>query len=123
MRKTLLLAVALALLLILPPVYALNCTKFKGDEKSLCRTINPLPIAESDKKKMMKSDLYGSTKNDEPIELSLVLEKQEQLTTSEIYENNIGFIVKFGLFILLNYAIFSFLTKPSKIIKWLRADY
>lgn len=119
-----LLAVVLTIILYLSPAHALNCTKFKGDEKSLCRTINPLPIGESDKKKLMKSDLYGSTnENNEPVDFNLNLDEEEKITTSEIYDDNIIIIVQLGLFILINYAVFSFLTKPKEIIKWLRVDY
>ena len=118
------LAVALIFIFgfMLSPAYALNCTKFKGDERNLCRTINPLPLAESYKVQLMKPDLYGSPNTNEPIHLNLQFDEQEKLTTAQIYQDNIEKIAKLGLFIILNYALFSFLTKPSKIIKWLHAD-
>lgn len=127
MNKAFLLAVILFLhlsILILPPAYALNCSKFDGDERALCGIVKPFPIAESTKDTFMKRDLFGQAQPiDRNIKINLNLENNKQITLNDIYQDKIIFIIKLSTFILINYFIFSILNKSSFLTKWLNADY
>lgn len=120
MRK---LFLALILAVALPLVSALNCTNYQKDQYQLCNSIQNLPLPEDQKISLMQPDALGYINdNEKPISLSLNGEN-DKITLEEIYRDKISFIVKLSLFILINYVIYSFLTKYSKIIKWLSADY
>jgi hypothetical protein len=70
----------------------------------------------------MQSDAYSNfAYEQEPINLSLNVSAQEIKSTEQIYEENISIVVKILTFIALNYSIFSFLTKPQRVIRWLSA--
>jgi len=116
-----LMVVLIIFLYYLPSAHALNCTKFTGDERSLCGTINPLPVTESYKRQLMRSDLYNTNVivSNEPINLSLNLDEQEQTTLNKVYDENIIIIGSLLTFIFVNYSILSILTKSFNIIKWL----
>lgn len=117
------LAVAIILFFVSPPALALNCTKFKGDEKQLCHIVNPFPISENEKRQLMKSDLYDSTDNiNQPVNLYLNLENQKQINLNSVYEDKIVIIGQLVLFFVLNYSVFSILTKSFNILKWLSVD-
>jgi hypothetical protein len=107
-------------LIVLPSAHALNCTKFKGDNRELCNAINPLELSEKDKKALMQSNIYGTINvKEEPINLNLNLEEQTPITLEQVYEDKIVTIGRFIVFLLLNYSIFSILTKSFNILKWL----
>jgi len=111
-------------LIFLPSVYALNCTLFTSSKNDLCNNINPLELNENDKFSLMQDNIYGSINEEqEPINITLNLQNQEVKTTKQLYEENVSMLVKLCLFIFVNYSVFSFLTKSSKIIKWLNAVY
>lgn len=116
MAKKLLL-VAILFLLVLPSALALNCTKYKGDYKTLCGIIKPLPLTESYKRTLMKPNLYGqfNAHNGTP-NLQLNDQDQEPVTLNYIYESKLLIISKFVLFILFLYIFYRVLTK-SKLIK------
>lgn len=113
---------AVVIIMLLPPTFALNCTLYHGDKHDLCNEIDPLDIAESEKERAMDDDLWQVTQSDEPINLQINIPSEEVETLNQVYEENIALAVKIALFLLFNYALFSFLTKPNKIRRWLTAD-
>jgi len=106
----------------IPPVHALNCTSYDDEQRELCNSVDSLDLSNKDKLVLMQSDAYDSfTSEQEPINLSLNVSSQEIKSTEQIYEENISIVVKILTFLALNYSIFSFLTKPQRVIRWLTA--
>lgn len=99
------------ILLLLPSALALNCTKYRGDQKKLCNILKYLPLTESYKRTLMKSDIYRVDSSSQVDDLSLNIENQKEITFSEIYDSKISLIVKIVLFILLIYLIYKILSK------------
>lgn len=108
-------------LLLLPSALALNCTLYYGNNRNLCNAINPLSISESDKLALMKPNVYGQIPQSTAEEnLSLNLGAQNQISFSQIYEQNIYIAVRMVLLVFGIYSVFSIMTKHSR---WLPADY
>lgn len=123
MKAKLLMLVVASALLILPSAYALNCTIYEGSKKEICVNVDPLDISEGDKEALLEGNVYGSINEEQiPINLRISPNAQETKTTEQIFDENIATLVRIGVFIFVNYAIFSVLTKPSKIRRWLSAD-
>ena len=120
---TLGLVVVGTLFILMPSALALNCTLYYGQDHDLCTTINPLPISESEKISLMQPDVYGQASQSQgAINLNLDLSNNQQVDFNQVYKQNIALAVEIGVFIAVNYFIFSFLTKPSKFMRWLTAD-
>lgn len=123
MKAKLLMLVVASALLILPSAYALNCTIYEGSKKEICVNVDPLDISEGDKEALLEGNVYGSINEEQtPINLEIHTDARETKTTEQIFDENIAILVRIGVFIFVNYAIFSVLTKPSKIRRWLSAD-
>lgn len=121
-REYFLIAVVVTLS-VLPLASALNCTAYEGDYYSLCNTINQTLLNESEKEKLMQPDIYESPSQETgTTDLTLNLDGEPQTTLETIYREDAGTIVKLLVFIFVNYGIFSILTKPESVIRWLTAD-
>ena len=106
------LLMAILFLLVMPSALALNCTKYKGDYKTLCGIINPLPFTESYKKSLIQPNLYGqfNAHNGTP-NLQLQKISEPSITLEQIYNDKILIIGKFVLFIIFLYIFYYLLTK------------
>ena len=112
------------ILLVLPSVLALNCTRFSNDHRDLCNIVNPLTISENDRRTLMQDNLYGQINtNNNQVNLQLQQSDEPQITLKTIYEEKIVFIGRLLIFILFNYFLFSFITKLDFVRKWLIVDY
>lgn len=119
MKNIVIVAIVLA---IFPSVSALNCTLYEGEHHDLCGIIDPLEVSESEKESLMQPSIYGEIeqKNKE-IHLELNL-SQETLTLDSVYEQNILRAWHIFLFIFVHYTAYSFATRSSAILQWLRVD-
>lgn len=110
------------ILFLTPSALALNCSKYYGDNRDLCKEINPLDITEKEKKQLMKDNVYGDVNIiDLPDDFSMNLENQHKITASELYDFKIHIIFKMFLLVLLIYTAYRILNS-SKFRKWLHAD-
>lgn len=123
MKKiTLGLAVVITLFYIsIPPAHALNCTEYNHEQRDLCNSVDSLDLTDDDKILLMHPSDYNLTYEPEQVNLKLNIPAEETQTTEQIYEENIALLVKIITFVVTNYTIFSLLTKPSLLLRWLTA--
>ena len=108
---------------VLPPAFALNCTLYEGDQHDLCGAIDPLEISDGEKESLMQADIYTYTEfSNEPIELALHPSEEQAQTFDNLYEQNIQRAFQILLFILVHYCAYSYATRSSSILQWLRVD-
>lgn len=121
-KITLGLAVVITLFYIsIPPAHALNCTEYNREQRDLCNSVDSLDLSDDDKILLIQQGDYNLTYEPEQINLKLNIPAQEIQTTEQIYEENIALLVKIITFVVTNYTIFSFLTKPQILLRWLTA--
>lgn len=110
---------AVVVIFLLQPAYALNCSLYYGDYHNLCWVVKPLPIQEQNKQSLMNPNLYGEVPqiNKDLIEITPEPIKEKDLASND----NLILAVKIAIFFLINYSVYSILTKSSFILKWLSA--
>ena len=107
----------------LPPAFALNCTLYESDQHELCSVIDPLDVSDTEKESLMQPNIYTYTEfNIEPIELTVSPSEEQVQTFDTIYEQNIQKAFQILLFTLVHYCAYSYATRSSSIIQWLRVD-
>lgn len=105
----------------LPPALALNCTLYEGEQQEICGVIEPLELNDDEKEALMQPSIYGeSEQSSEPIVLSLNLPNEQPIILDALYEQNVERAWQILLITFIHYFAYSFATKSSTIIQWLR---
>lgn len=107
----------------IPPVSALNCSLFDGNNLLLCGMINPLALSEDEKTALMQPGVYGEIEARNPeISMKLNIQEGEVKTTQQIYDEYIGSLLMLLFIIFINYFAFSMAKNSSFLRKWLNVD-
>lgn len=121
--KTALILAVIFFIFLFPPVSALNCSLFEGDNHALCGMIDPLSISEEEKTALMQSNVYGEIEvRNADVSMKLNIPESDQKTMTKVYDENISTLMTLLFLIFINYTAFSIARNSSFIRKWLNVD-